>query len=236
MSAPPGWHPQPDGRDRWWDGQQWTDHFRDPVQPSAPDPTAAYGTPPPYTGDPATGSYSTPTSYGAPGGAEGQWPPPKQGMSSGAKGCLIAAVVVVVLVVVAVVVGGIFLARTANRVADDIRSAVPSSSLFPTDLPGGGEPVEVSVGEGFELGSATVEPGWTLGSLAGVGATVDGMTVTFGSGDAGPVLFSMDFDNGASTTCTASPADGSGTGDVSCLPMVDDAPDDGARVTVTPRF
>lgn len=216
MSAPPGWHPQPDGRDRWWDGQQWTDHFRDPVAPAAPAP------------------------YGTPGAPQGQWPPPKRGMSGGAKGCLVAAVVVVLLVVVALVVGGIFLARTANRVVEDVRTSFPTSSAFPSglpsDLPGGGEPVEVTVGEGFELGSASVEPGWTLGSLAGVGATVDGMTVTFGGGNALPVVFSMDFDNGASTTCTASPAEGADSGDVSCLPMVDDAPDDGARVTVTPRF
>ncbi len=94
----------------------------------------------------------------------------------------------------------------------------------------------MSVGEGFELGPATVEPGWTLGSLGGVGANVEGMTVTFGSDNAFPVVFSMDFDSGASTTCTASPAEGSDTGEVACVPMVDNAPDDGARVTVTPRF
>ncbi len=28
MSAPAGWHPQPDGRDRYWDGAAWTDNFR----------------------------------------------------------------------------------------------------------------------------------------------------------------------------------------------------------------
>ena len=37
MSAPAGWHPQPDGRERWWDGQQWTEHFRDPAT-DAPTP------------------------------------------------------------------------------------------------------------------------------------------------------------------------------------------------------
>jgi hypothetical protein len=38
MSAPPGWHLQPDGRERWWDGQQWTDQFRSPLpgDPTAP--------------------------------------------------------------------------------------------------------------------------------------------------------------------------------------------------------
>lgn len=37
MSAPAGWHLQPDGQERYWDGQQWTEHFRMPL---ALDPTA----------------------------------------------------------------------------------------------------------------------------------------------------------------------------------------------------
>lgn len=28
MSAPAGWHRQEDGRDRYWDGTSWTEHFR----------------------------------------------------------------------------------------------------------------------------------------------------------------------------------------------------------------
>ena len=27
-SAPPGWHVQADGRERYWDGAQWTDQYR----------------------------------------------------------------------------------------------------------------------------------------------------------------------------------------------------------------
>jgi len=38
MSAPAGWHLQPDGRERYWDGQEWTEQFRMPY-PS--DPTAS---------------------------------------------------------------------------------------------------------------------------------------------------------------------------------------------------
>ena len=30
--APAGWSPQPDGTERWWDGQTWTAHSR-PVPP-----------------------------------------------------------------------------------------------------------------------------------------------------------------------------------------------------------
>jgi len=37
MSAPAGWHLQPDGQERFWDGTQWTDHVRAPL---ASDPTA----------------------------------------------------------------------------------------------------------------------------------------------------------------------------------------------------
>ncbi len=33
-SAPAGWHPQPDGRLRYWDGQAWTDHYQDPAFPA----------------------------------------------------------------------------------------------------------------------------------------------------------------------------------------------------------
>ena len=36
MTAPPGWHLQPDGRERYWDGRQWTDHFVDPIVGAPP--------------------------------------------------------------------------------------------------------------------------------------------------------------------------------------------------------
>ena len=35
-TTPAGWHPQPDGRQRYWDGQQWTEHFA----PGTPEATA----------------------------------------------------------------------------------------------------------------------------------------------------------------------------------------------------
>lgn len=40
MSSP-GWFPQPDGRERYFDGSGWTDHYR------APQPQAAHPGPPP---------------------------------------------------------------------------------------------------------------------------------------------------------------------------------------------
>ena len=44
MSAPAGWHLQPDGQERYWDGTAWTDHFRAPLasDPTAPPCTAAW--------------------------------------------------------------------------------------------------------------------------------------------------------------------------------------------------
>ncbi|HMM94292.1 DUF2510 domain-containing protein [Phycicoccus sp.] len=246
MSAPPGWHPQPDGRERWWDGQQWTDHFRDPVAqaPTAPMPATPEAGAPPYGGT-AYGStaYGEPgagvpaSGYGAPGApAGGPWPPPKQGMSSTAKGCLVAAVVVVVLAIVAVVVGGIFFARTVTRTVDEVRSALPTSSAFPSGLPTGGTPVTIiSLGDGFELPNARVDGGWTLEDNGGIGRTVSGMTATFTGATDVPTVFTMEFEGGAQTVCTATPSDGAGTVEVTCIPVFDDVAD-GARVTVTPTF
>lgn len=52
MSAPPGWHLQDDGRERYWDGQQWTEQFRAPAgtDPTAPPP------PPSWAGGDGTSS------------------------------------------------------------------------------------------------------------------------------------------------------------------------------------
>ena len=46
MSAPPGWHLQDDGRERFWDGQQWTEQFRSPSgsDPTAPPPAPSWAT------------------------------------------------------------------------------------------------------------------------------------------------------------------------------------------------
>ncbi len=235
MSAPPGWHPQPDGRERWWDGQQWTEHFRDPV---ATPPTQAYdpaGAPGTGYGTPGTG-YGTPgTGYGTPGGA---WPPAqKQGMSSTAKGCLIGAVVLVVLLVIGVVVGGIFFARSVDNAVQDARTAFPTGlpTELPTDLPQGGDPVVIVLGEGFELPSATVASGWSLQDNNGIGRTVDGMTATFTTASDLPVLFTMEFEGGDQTVCTATRDGDAETGTVTCIPVFGDVAD-GEQVTVTPTF
>ena len=51
MSAPAGWHLQPDGRERFWDGTQWTDQFRATPTADLGDPTA----PPPAPSWASTG-------------------------------------------------------------------------------------------------------------------------------------------------------------------------------------
>lgn len=43
MTTPAGWYDDGSGRQRWWDGQQWTEHFA-PEAPAAPDALAAEGT------------------------------------------------------------------------------------------------------------------------------------------------------------------------------------------------
>ncbi len=47
MSAPAGWHLQPDGQERYWDGSQWTDEFRSPLpsDPTAPPPAPSWDGP-----------------------------------------------------------------------------------------------------------------------------------------------------------------------------------------------
>jgi hypothetical protein len=322
MSAPPGWHLQPDGRERWWDGQQWTEQFRSPLpsDPTAPpaepaDPSSAAdildspvpgpgdapaegqgSVPPPWTTDrtqaldvdrtqaipaPPPGGYGTseppptypgqqdysypsgggglpPSSTGYPGGGYGtgygtgygatggQYPPPRQGMSGAAKGCLFAAIGILVIIVIAVVAAVFFFARTANRISDEISSGIPTN--LPSDLPSGlpsdlssvgGETVTIAVGDGFDLPRARIAGGWSVKS-GSFGSEVSGMKATFTESQAVPVVFSMSFrDTGSGkieTVCTAAPASSTATtADVTCIPIFGKV-DDNAEVAVTPAF
>jgi hypothetical protein len=297
MSAPPGWHLQPDGRERWWDGEQWSDQFRDPLpsDPTAPadlgasaagstdptgtppwagdqtqaldvDRTQAIPAPPPggYGGEPGappthqTGyggpGYGGPgqgaPGYGAPGygapGAPGPYPPPRQGMSGAAKGCLFAALGILVIIVIAVAAAFFFFARTADRISKDIATTFPTTlpSDFPSEVPSdfpslGGAPVETTVGGGFDLPRATVAPGWSVegGSF---GSRVTGMTATLTGSERVPVVFSMSFEraggDAVETACTATPeSESAPTATVSCLPLFGDV-SGVTRVVVTPAF
>lgn len=70
MSAPAGWHLQPDGRERYWDGSQWTEEFRMPLppDPTAPPPAPSWATGQGTEGGPGdtTGAGGTPTDDVAP--------------------------------------------------------------------------------------------------------------------------------------------------------------------------
>jgi len=41
VSTPAGWYPQPDGQQRYWDGERWTESFAPAVAPTAMPPAAA---------------------------------------------------------------------------------------------------------------------------------------------------------------------------------------------------
>jgi hypothetical protein len=47
MSNPAGWYPQPDGQQRYWDGQQWTEHLAPGVPAVTPQDDIASGKPAP---------------------------------------------------------------------------------------------------------------------------------------------------------------------------------------------
>ena len=55
MSAPAGWYPQPNGRQRYWDGAQWTEHFHGEATPEVP----------------SAGEASTPSATEVPAGTQG---------------------------------------------------------------------------------------------------------------------------------------------------------------------
>lgn len=264
MSAPAGWHLQPDGQERYWDGTAWTDQFRAPLpsDPTAPPPppswaasvdetqaldvtgTRAIPAPAqsPPTG-PAQQDYAYPvagageapmgspqTGYGAPGGQQ-YGPPPRQG-SGLAKGCLIAALVGVLVLGAGIVVAIYAFSRAADTISETFPSGLPTElpSDLPSDLPtdGLGEPIEISVGDGFELARATIESGWALeAQVGGVPiVNVTGMKARVTGTDGFPVLFTMSVpDAGGArvdTVCTAASGSSGATVDVSCVPFFGD--------------
>lgn len=295
MSAPAGWHLQPDGQERYWDGTRWTDEFRAPLpsDPTAPPPPPSwapsvdetqaldvtgtqaipapaapdqpgYTTPPTYADQagyttpsgypdqqvPAQQDHAYPgagptpagypqTGYGAPGG-QPYAPPPRQG-SGLAKGCLIAAIVAVLLVGAGIVAAVWAFSRAADTISETFPSGLPTElpSDLPTDLPteGLGEPIQLTVGDGFEVPRATIESGWVLeAQVGGVPiVNVSGMKAQVSSGEGFPVLFTMSVPdaegNAVETVCTA-PSGSNRTVDVSCVPFFGDVAD-ATEVTVT---
>lgn len=94
MSTPAGWYDDGSGRQRWWDGQQWTENFapETPATPAPQSPAAPQVPPvpqapaasanPPYA---AQGAYAAPTGGGYPAAAgnysSAPTPPPASGPS-----------------------------------------------------------------------------------------------------------------------------------------------------------
>ncbi|MDO5502048.1 MAG: DUF2510 domain-containing protein [Actinomycetia bacterium] len=154
-SAPPGWHRQPDGRERFWDGARWTNEFRDPS--SAPtesipiDATRGMRTAPrgpaPRRYDPRQGEeqYISPGPAGRPRPPDryADYGPLSDRPSRGGgfmRGCLV--VLLVLLVIGALGVGiGWFLHNRTNGAADPGASASPTvESTVPTTAPTAAEP------------------------------------------------------------------------------------------------
>ena len=281
MSAPAGWHLQPDGQERYWDGTAWTDHVRaplasDPTAPPAPpawastvDETQALdvdhtqaipamaapeqptqpGYYPPVPAQPEQG-YAYPqvgypqteypqTGYGAPG-SQPYAPPPRQG-NAVAKGCLIAAVIGLLLLGAAVVGGLYVFNRASDTISETFPSGLPTGlpSGFPSNLPteGLGESIGITVGDGFDLPRAAIQPGWTLEAQGGVPMVqITGMKAALTSDGDFPVLFTMSFPDAAGgqveTVCTAPSGTSGATVDVTCVPLFGDVAD-AVRATVT---
>ena len=165
--------------------------------------------------------------YGAPG-SQPYAPPPRQGGGL-AKGCLLVAVIGVLILGVAVA-GGIYVFnRASETISETFPSGLPTGlpSDFPSGLPteGLGQSIDVTVGAGFDLPRATIEPGWSL-DAAGSVVNITGMRATLGSTDGFPVLFTMSFPDASGTevqtVCTAGSGSSDSSVDVSCVPLFGD--------------
>lgn len=241
MSAPAGWYPQPDGRQRYWDGTQWTEHFHGeasateahaeaaqaPLEADQPavttygDAGATYGQPVPTTyGQPAYGQQP----YGAPAGA-----PAKSGLG---KGCLIAGIVGLVLLALLTVVGIIVFNKAKNEVDKVIASATsqPYDSGLPS-LPGesstpdaSSSPLELSaaIGKGFTLPDVTVVDGWTITKMEFLDMySIDNMTAN-PAPSADVILFDLEFMNGTEVLDTTMCSGEAGKTEITCLPLSKD--------------
>jgi hypothetical protein len=242
MSAPAGWYPQPDGRQRYWDGSAWTEHFHDPAaatpeaaeteQPSAEAPhvQTGYGQPQGETHGETQGQTYGQThgqAYGQPGQSTPAYGAPAAGGSTGSsglgKGCLIAGIVGFVVLALVVVLG-IFLIR---RAADDFNTGldrVKSSQAAP--VPDGSDGAEapegegVAIGKGFTVGDIKVADGWTITKQDGIDFWTMNPTLT--EPLPGDTILNVDALDGTNvidtTVCTGS----KGASKLNCLPFTED--------------
>ena len=198
-TAPPGWHRQPDGRERYWDGTAWTDEFRDPATaptqqipidqtqqlPSSgwePGPAPApqeYASPTPsYPPPPRREQYPREPYIGAPDGPGGPLSDRPGSTPGGMKGCF--GFLLALLLVAAVAVGGGF--WWMSREAGDPASSTPTEAATeqtptgePTTEETPDEPGDRSTDEpplSLPTGIPTAFP-TDLPTLPGMGASVE---------------------------------------------------------------
>lgn len=181
--APAGWHLQPDGRERYWDGTQWTAHFR-----PGPAPQAADGQP---QADPAQQGYPQP-GYQQPGYAgyqqgypqQGYGPAyPQQGYAPGYQGTPSSGssnttkIVLIVIGVLILVLGGGCLA-VATLVGGAVNEAVETIESEDSQPGGPDNPLEITEGEAFEVSGFEYDPGWAVVGDFVDDADIEGLKVT----------------------------------------------------------
>ncbi|MGV3563172.1 MAG: DUF2510 domain-containing protein [Nocardioides sp.] len=181
--APAGWHLQPDGRERYWDGTQWTAHFRPGPAQQAPD-----GQP---QADPVQQGYPQP-GYQQPGYAgyqqaypqQGYGPAyPQQGYAPGYQGTPSSGssnttkIVLIVIGVLILVLGGGCLA-VATLVGGAVNEAVETIESEDSQPGGPDNPLEITEGEAFEVSGFEYDPGWAVVGDLVDGADIEGLKVT----------------------------------------------------------
>ncbi len=238
QQTPAGWYPTPDGQQRYWDGNRWTEHVAPgtgTTTPAATAPTAAtpgapYGT-------------STPgATHGT--GIPGATPPPKK--DGALKWVLITIGVVLVLGV------GSCVAFVAT-VGREVNKAIDSATSLPTSLGDGGDttdpdnsdqsgdrnnPVEITEGTSFDIRGFTYSDGWEITSTP-IGMSIDNLEVTNNRDNQDSALVDIRFWKGsevlASLNCASEPIDPGTTATVTCI-SGDEEPGDYDRITIQDMF
>lgn len=174
--APAGWHLQPDGRERYWDGTQWTAHFRPgPAQqapegqPTYPDPTQQ-GYPQVYAGyQQGYPQQGYGAAYPQQGYAPGYQGTPSSGSSNTTK------IVLIVIGVLILVLGGGCLA-VATLVGGAVNEAVETIEREDSQPGGPDNPLEITEGEAFEVSGFDYDPGWSV--VGDDDADIEGLKLT----------------------------------------------------------
>ncbi len=183
--APPGWHLQPDGRERYWDGTQWTAHFRpgpaqqaQDGQPTYPDPSAQ-AHPQGYAGyQQGYGQGYPQPGYPQAGYPQAVYPgTPASGSSSTTK------IVLIVIGVLVLLLGGGCLAVVA-LVGGAVDEAVERIEREDSEPGGPDNPLEITEGEAFEVSGFEYDPGWMVVGDFVDDADIEGLTVTNNREDA----------------------------------------------------